>query len=64
MKELLPKSVQLDEGIKAEIAYEALSENFGSKLIDDVLEFLNIERYELSDDLLVKKIINALNGDL
>ena len=61
---LHPKNYNPDLELKSEIIYTSLCENYGKNVIDSVFEFLVIDKIELSDDLITKRILNILNGDV
>lgn len=53
-----------DNDLQSELAFESLCENFGENTVKGVMEFLKIEKSELSDDLVFHNILNLLNGDM
>ena len=53
-----------DNDLQAELAFASLCENFGENTVKGVMEFLKIEKVELSDDLVFHNILNLLNGDM
>ena len=61
---LSPKSYNLDLELKSQIIYESLCENYGITFIEDVFKVLKIEKIELADDAITKRVLNILNGDL
>lgn len=63
-EKLIPKSYTPDLEIKSQIIYESLCENYGISLIEDVFKLLKIEKIELSDDNIAKRILDILNGNI
>ena len=63
-KNLSPKSYNLDLELKSQIIYESLCENYGIIFIEDVFKLLKIEKIELADDAITKRVLDILNGNL
>ena len=63
-KSYTPKNYSLDKELKTQIVYESLCENYGINIIEGVFKWLSITKDDLSDDVLVKRLLDVLNGDL
>lgn len=62
-KNLSPKNYIPDLEIKSQIIYESLCENYGIRVVDGIITFLGLEKIDLADDKVTKKILSALNGE-
>ncbi len=60
---LSPTKYTPDLEIKSSIIYESLCENYGIRVVDGVLEFLGLQKIDLAEDKITKKILSALNGE-
>lgn len=60
---LSPNKYTPDLEIKSSVIYESLCENYGIRVVDGILHFLSLEKIDLADDKVTKKILLALNGE-
>ena len=61
---LLPKNINPDNELKSQIVFESLCENYTIEVIEGILNFLKIEKIELADDNISRRILNILNGKI
>ena len=62
-RSLSPSKYMPDLEIKSSVVYEYLCENYGIKVVDGILQFLSLEKIDLAEDKVTKKILLALNGE-